>query len=142
MEIRGVLTSYGRLIYSPGDRILVQEQGATDGRWFEGHVHVLRQLEVGLQFHGSFSRYSEATRFHVRFKLNRIPVRRQHQAMDSAFTEDRILFPLVTHIASASVDLSLKLHNPLVSSNAPQLQAVTSIVALRPGSAPFIVFGP
>jgi len=124
----------------------VQEQGATDGRWFEGHVHVLRQTEVGLQFHRLFRAYDPGRRFHVRFKLNRIPVRRQHQAMDAVFTEDRVLFPLTTHLPGGkhpfSSDAALKVFNPLISSNAPQLQAVVSVVAQRPGSQPFVVFGP
>ncbi|KAF8954804.1 P-loop containing nucleoside triphosphate hydrolase protein [Flammula alnicola] len=114
-----------------GDRIFVQEQGATDGRWFEGHVHVVRQAEVGLRFHGSFARYSEGGRFHIRFKLNRIPIRRQHQALDTAFSEDRILFPgpgnLSTHPAPRFIDMSMALYNPLIASNPPQLQAIASL---------------
>ncbi|KAJ3508690.1 hypothetical protein NLJ89_g5619 [Agrocybe chaxingu] len=129
-----------------GDQILVQEQGATDGRWFEGHVHVVRQAEVGLRFHGSFGRYSEGRRFHVRFKLNRIPVRRQHQAMDTIFIEDRVLFPLGRHLSSGPVktkaDVPLRLYNKLIANNQPQLQAVISAVSLAPGSPPFVVFGP
>jgi helicase MOV-10 len=124
----------------------VQEEGATGGRWFEGHVHVLRQAEVGLRFHGSFAAYATGRRFHIRFKLNRIPLRRQHQAMATVFTEDRVLFPLVTHLSGdkvpSSSDVAWKPFNPLISSNAPQLQAVVSIVAQRPGSPPFVVFGP
>ena len=124
----------------------MQVQGATDGRWFEGHVHVLRQTEVGLRFHGSFGVFSPDRRFHIRFKLNRIPVRRQHQAMDAVFTEDRVLFPLITHLPGgrppSPSDATLKVFNSLISSNGPQLQAVVSIVAQRPGSLPFVVFGP
>lgn len=124
----------------------MQEQGATGGRWFEGHVHVVRKTEVGLQFHGSFGAYAASRRFHIRFKLNRIPVRRQHQAMDTVFTQDRVLFPRVTHLpggnAPSSSDAALKVFNPLISSNAPQLQVVVSVVAQRPGSPPFVVFGP
>ncbi|KDR68388.1 hypothetical protein GALMADRAFT_78731 [Galerina marginata CBS 339.88] len=129
-----------------GDCIFVQEQGASDGRWFEGHVHVVRQAEVGLRFHGSFGRYSEGRRFHVRFKLNRIPARRQHHAMDSVFAEDRVLFPRVSHLplgaARRPSSVAMKLFNPLISTNQPQLQAVASIVTLPPGSPPFVVFGP
>ncbi|KAF8804655.1 RNA helicase [Phlegmacium glaucopus] len=129
-----------------GDCILVQEQGATGGRWFEGHVHVLRQTEVGLQFHGSFGAYAPGRRFHIRFKLSRIPVRRQHQAMNAVFTEDRVLFPLITHLPGgrppSPSNAALKVFNPLISSNGPQLQAVVSVVAQRPGSHPFVVFGP
>jgi helicase MOV-10 len=76
--------------------------------------------------------------FHVRFKLNRIPVQRQHQAMDAVFTEDRVLFPLVKHLPSGGLPSgsksALKLYNTLISSNEPQLQAVVSVVAQRPGS--------
>jgi len=133
-------------MHSVGDHILVQEVGATDGRWFQGHVHVLRQAEVGLRFHGSFVRSPEGRRFHVKFKLNRTPARRQHQAIDSVFIEDRVLFPQITHLTTSSAvrpsSLGLKLYNPLIASNPPQLQAVASIVALRPGSPPFVVFGP
>ncbi|KAF4616960.1 hypothetical protein D9613_008723 [Agrocybe pediades] len=129
-----------------GDQILVQEVGAAEGRWFEGHVHVLRQAEVGLRFHTTFVRNPAGKHFHVRFKLNRIPVRRQHQAMNSAFTEDRVLFPRVSHLPGGPCRrpsrLGLKLCNPLIASNPPQLQAVSSIVSLPRGSPPFVVFGP
>lgn len=128
---------------SAGDRIFVQEEGATDGRWFEGHVHILRQVEVGLCFHGSFSRYGEGRKFQVRFRLNRIPARRQHQAMDTVFAEDRVLFPASRHLPQRqSPDVSTKLVNGLVATNPRQLQAVTSILHAAPGSLPFIVFGP
>jgi hypothetical protein len=130
----------------PGDRILVQQQGAIDGRWYEGHVHVLRQAEVGLCFHGSFDRQPEGRRFHVRFKLNRIPLQRQHQALDSAFVEDRVLFPLPVHLEPGPVatpsTASIRLYNNLISGNPPQLQAVASIRNLAPGSPPFVLFGP
>ncbi len=86
-----------------GDSILVQEQNASDTRWFEGHVHVVHQAEVGLCFHSSFGRYNEGRRFHVRFKLSRIPLRRQHQAMDTVFMEDRVLFPLLSHLPVGGV---------------------------------------
>lgn len=82
----------------------------------------------------------------MRFKLNRIPLRRQHQALGSAFTEDRILFPLAMHLTPGAVPtprtVSIKLYNKLISSNPPQLQAVTSICNLSPGSPPFVLFGP
>lgn len=138
------LSVYRRLAYYfTGDRIFVQEEGATDGRWFEGHVHVLRQVEVGLCFHSSFSRYGEGRKFQVRFRLNRIPARRQHQAMDTVFAEDRVLFPMARHLPPRQItDTSLKPFNGLVATNPRQLQAVVSIVHAHPGSLPFVVFGP
>ena len=124
----------------------MQEQGATAGRWFEGHVHIVRETEVALRFHGSFTVYAPGRQFHVRFKLNRIPIRRQHHAMDAVFTEDRVLFPVVKHLPKGgppSVSKSaLKVYNNLISRNEPQLQAVVSVVAQPPGSLPFIIFGP
>jgi helicase MOV-10 len=124
----------------------VQEQGGPAGRWFEGHVHIAHETEVGLRFHGSFKVYAPGRQFHVRFKLNRIPVRRQHQAMDAVFTEDRVLFPLVMHLPSSgppsASKAALKVYNTLISSNEPQLQAIISVVAQPPGSLPFVIFGP
>jgi len=129
----------------PGDRIFAQERGARDGRWFEGHVHFVRKAEVGLRFHGSFGRYSEGEIFHVRFRLNRIPLRREHQALDSSFNEERVLFPTKEHlfpVGRPPKDTSIKFYNPLLLDNAPQLQVVLSILSQRPGSPTFVVFGP
>jgi helicase MOV-10 len=126
----------------------VHEQGGTSGRWFEGHVHIVRETEVALRFHVSFSVYAPGRQFHVRFRLNRITVQRQHQAMDAVFTEDRVLFPVVKHLHSGGLQVpsaskpALKLYNTLISSNEPQLQAVVSVVEQCPGSLPFVIFGP
>jgi helicase MOV-10 len=82
----------------------------------------------------------------VHFKLNRYPIRRQHQAMDTAWAEARILFPEEDHVRSLRrVDPArrpLRLYNRLIASNPPQLQAVASVLHQEPGSVPFIVFGP
>ncbi|KAJ6608247.1 P-loop containing nucleoside triphosphate hydrolase protein [Mycena sp. CBHHK59/15] len=129
-----------------GDRILVQKHGTALGHWFEGGVHTVRKEEVGLRFSASFRTASPAERFTVRFKLNRYPMRRQHQAMDTAFSEDRVLFPLSAHVPRVSYPTQaraqLRVFNPLIAANAPQLQAVVSIVRRAPGSVPFVVFGP
>ncbi|TFK28524.1 RNA helicase [Coprinopsis marcescibilis] len=124
-----------------GDRIHVQKINAPTGHWFEGHVHFVRQREVGLCFHRSFVGWTPSQGYNIRFKLNRIVVRRQHQALDSAFEEDRALFPLRSHIKPAT-RWSLAFCNPLISKNQPQVQAVTSIAYLPDGSPPFVVFGP
>lgn len=129
----------------PGDSILVQKIGATQGHWFDGRVHVLRQLELGLRFHGSFS-WSASQRYNIRFKLNRIPMRRQHQAMDSAFSQTRVLFPLKDQLPTkpypSPAQKKLELFNTKLATNSPQLQAVCSIVSQAPGSVPFVIFGP
>ncbi|CAK5278608.1 unnamed protein product [Mycena citricolor] len=126
-----------------GDRILVQQTGAAAGHWFEGGVHVVRKEEVGLRFHSSFGKASPLARFTVRFKLNRHPVRRQHLALDTAFDEDRVLFPEQTHMPAGPVPSKrYPVKNPLIAHNPPQLQAVVSIVERAPGSVPFVIFGP
>lgn len=66
--------------------------------------------------------------------------------MDAVFTEDRVLFPVVGHLPSggppSTSTSALKVYNTLISNNEPQLQAVVSVVAQRPGSLPFVIFGP
>lgn len=125
-----------------GDRMLVQEVGAPQGRWYEGHVHVVRQAEVGLRFNTSFG-WSPTQRYHIMFKLNRIPAKRQHQAMDTVFTEDRVLFPVSKHILNPRAkEMRINLFNLLIKDNPAQLRAVNCIVNQRAGSPPFVVFGP
>lgn len=72
-------------------------------------------------------------------------MRRQHQALDTAFAFDKVLFPQRAHVlplVSHRGVIPIKPSNPLIATNPPQLQAVTSIVLQQPGSAPFAVFGP
>ena len=124
----------------------MQQQNTNNDKWFEGHVHNIRKAEVGLRFHASFDRFNEGKLFHVRFKPSRLPIRRQHQALDTVFVEDRILFPEVGHLPRGRIrsneELRLDLFNPLIETNEHQLQAVCSILSLPAGSPPFIVFGP
>ncbi|KAJ3568894.1 hypothetical protein NP233_g5410 [Leucocoprinus birnbaumii] len=126
-----------------GDKILVKRQEDPQGHWYAGHVHVVRRDEVGLVFHESFRSWTATQKYHVRFKLNRIPVQRQHQALDTEFTETRILFPDSSHLSRVPAPrLISTTFNRLILTNAPQLQAVSSIVAASPGALPFVVFGP
>ncbi|KAF8621326.1 hypothetical protein AX15_007864 [Amanita polypyramis BW_CC] len=126
-----------------GDRILVQRTDSPKGHWYSGGVHVVRQREVGLRFHESFSGWTPTQRYNVRFKLNRLVLRRQHLAMDTAFSQDRVLFPDHVHVHSSKLPHStIKAFNPLIQKNALQLRAVVSIVNSPPGSVPFIIFGP
>jgi helicase MOV-10 len=117
-----------------------------EGMWFEGGVHVVRQAEVGMRFNLTFRGHTPATRYEVHFKLNRYPIRRQHQAMDTAWAESRVLFPELDHIHGRvrpePARRPLRLCNRQIGTNPPQLQAVTSIVYQEPGAVPFIVFGP
>lgn len=84
--------------------------------------------------------------FSVRFRLNRYPIRRQHQAMDTVFRQDRILFPTAGHVGAVARPSALgvrrAIYNPDIASNEAQLQAIASILGLPAGSPPFCVFGP
>jgi helicase MOV-10 len=121
----------------------VQAQNAQSGYWFEGRVHFVRQKEVGLVFHRSFSGWTSTKLYNVRFKLNRYPIRREHLAMESPFSEERVLFPRLVHFPRTPPAAGrLRLFNSLIATNVPQLHAVWSISRMNPGAAPFIIFGP
>ncbi|KAJ8087594.1 hypothetical protein PM082_006427 [Marasmius tenuissimus] len=126
-----------------GDKILVQPHGSPEGRWYEGGVHSVRMEEVGMKFHRNFVA-KPTDRFSVRFKLNRISLRRQHKALDSTFVEERVLFPEPEHLSlnTAPQGLPRQTFNTAIATNPNQLQAVTSIVHAPAGSPPFVIFGP
>ncbi|KAF5350994.1 hypothetical protein D9756_008292 [Leucocoprinus leucothites] len=126
-----------------GDRILVRRDGGQPGHWYVGHVHFVRQYEVGLRFHQSFDGWSLSQKYHVRFKLNKIPLWRQYQALDAVFDHPRILFPTSSHLPKGPLPKEdIQPFNTLISNNSSQLQAIKAILAAAPGSLPFIVFGP
>ena len=103
----------------------------------------MRQREVGLRFHESFSGWSPNQTYDIRFKLNRLTLQRQHMAMDTAFSQDRVLFPECADLPSLRLaEPPIKAIDPLIQQNPLQLKAATSIVNSPPGSVPFILFGP
>ncbi|CDO71156.1 hypothetical protein BN946_scf184845.g26, partial [Trametes cinnabarina] len=127
----------------PGDVILAQTED-TNGRTHRGYVFFVRRDDIRVAFHSSFK--GEA-RYIVRFQFNRTPIRRQHQALLAPSTSSqRLLFPPpgIEGLSTAVVPANLRiaLYNTLISANAAQLQAVGSILQLRAGSAPFILYGP
>ncbi|KAG7441319.1 P-loop containing nucleoside triphosphate hydrolase protein [Guyanagaster necrorhizus] len=124
-----------------GDSILVRKKDAPEGHWFSGGVHTVTLEEVGLRFSPKF-KASPSDRFHVRFKLNRIPLRRQHQALETAFAPGRLLLPLATHILQPAPAFPWTAINPLIDTNARQRQAVDCILRQKPGTVPFVIFGP
>ena len=107
---------------------------------------MVRQLEVGLRFNRSFGMTSPSQKFSVRFRLNRYPIRRQHQATDAMFKQDSILFPTREHLDAIDcpgiLGVRRSIYNQGIASNGAQLQAVASILGLPAGSPPFCVFGP
>ncbi|KAF9226240.1 P-loop containing nucleoside triphosphate hydrolase protein [Gyrodon lividus] len=142
LEVPGLAERRPRILV--GDRILVHKHGAPKGQWYEGCVHVVRKVDVGLRFHNSFKGWTPDQRYHIRFKLNRIPVQRQHQALDTAFSPERIFFPTRAHIKAVDRDgyVGIQPCNPLITNNQAQLLAVTSILRLPRGSPPFVLYGP
>lgn len=102
--------------------------------------------EVELVFHESFSGHNDNMQYHIRFKLNRIPLRRQHQALLNGFAPNRLLFPkprdVVKKQPGVTGELKDWIYNRLIINNDEQLQAVASIIQLNAGHAPFVVFGP
>ncbi|TFK80574.1 P-loop containing nucleoside triphosphate hydrolase protein [Polyporus arcularius HHB13444] len=126
-----------------GDTILVQASGG--GQAFKGMVHEIQEERVRINFHASF--HGTGTHYNVRFTLNRTPLRRQHQALVAPIrSPQRLLFPVsgfegLERPVVAS-DLRLGLFNSTIGGNPAQLEAVISILQLKIGAAPFIVFGP
>ncbi|VDC03812.1 unnamed protein product [Peniophora sp. CBMAI 1063] len=131
-----------------GDRMHVQPRNTRDAKsWFEGHVHEVAELRVGLRFNNKFPVPSPAQPFEVRFKLNRTPLRRQHQALEQdLYRSDRVLFPKAEHLLpplSQPVQPGeVHLFNEHIVNNQSQLDAVMAILNLPEGSPPFALFGP
>ncbi|KAI0691003.1 P-loop containing nucleoside triphosphate hydrolase protein [Cerioporus squamosus] len=128
-----------------GDTIQVQEANAPAGRTYEGFVHTVRLDGIRVSFHRSFNAIGKL--FNVCFQLNRVPLRRQHQALVvQTPAHQRLLFPKPTQAGLVQAlgpnDSPITLFNKAISTNPPQLQAVKSILNLRPGNAPFPLFGP
>ena len=122
----------------------MQPHGAPPGLWYEGYVHTVHEKEVGLKFNKLF-KTSQA--YHVRFKLNRITLKRQHHALDTKNQADRFLFPTTAHSSSVARREGVNKQkssyfNSNIANNEQQQLAVRSIVRLPPGSPPFVLFGP
>ncbi|KAG8913246.1 hypothetical protein FRC01_004650, partial [Tulasnella sp. 417] len=140
-----------------GDKIKVRNHKQRNARgndqrnehWFRGYVHVVEQNRVGLKFDPSFHSF-RGQKYDVRFELNRLTLRRMHQAVShTKFREERVLFP------NEDIVKRLRMHKPLavqmngyfpfdkqIATNKPQWLAVTAIAELGPGAVPFVVFGP
>jgi len=112
--------------------------------------HHLAVLKVSLRLPADFDLY-KGTKFELRFRQNRITLRRQYHALTAALAPPRRLsFPSVSDIkpmrrlGRAEID-NLKfrqLINRDIRDDSQQLQAVISILEQPPGSVPFIIYGP
>ncbi|KAF8970450.1 P-loop containing nucleoside triphosphate hydrolase protein [Flammula alnicola] len=133
-----------------GDFILVSHSESSDTvntrTWHEGRVHKVYEKHVSLHFGSDFSTY-RGTKFDVRFVLNRLPYRRMYQALVNKFDPIRFLFPGPEHIRGAErvpLDKIVELvpfYRPL-GEDEEQMETVAAIVNQKPGSVPFVVFGP
>lgn len=131
-----------------------QEDVYYDARITNAHVFVrgdgeysLTVLKIFLQLPTSFNLYRGA-QFLLRFRLNRITLRRQYHALASSLAHlRRLLFPTASDIRSIQClsdgeVAELELFNESIREDEQQLQTVVSILQLPKGTVPFIIFGP
>ena len=104
-------------------------------------------LKIFLQVPKSFNLYHGA-QFLLRFRLNRITLRRQHHALTSSLAHlRRLLFPdpsdikVIQRLTEGEV-AKLQLVNENIGRDRQQLQTVVSILEQPKGTVPFIIFGP
>lgn len=112
--------------------------------------HHLAVLKVSLRLPPDFGLYNEA-QFEVRFRLNRIALRRQYHALTAAVAPPRrLLFPSLSDIRPTRRHSRPEINNPKfrqlvnrdIRDDGQQLQAVISILGQPPGSVPFVIYGP
>ncbi|KAH9038479.1 P-loop containing nucleoside triphosphate hydrolase protein [Lactarius pseudohatsudake] len=107
----------------------------------------LTVLKISLRVPKRFKLYRGAI-FLLRFRLNRITLRRQYRALSSSLAHfRRLLFPSPSDIKqiqplSMAGIADLPLVNENIREDDQQLQAVISILQQPKGSVPFIIFGP
>jgi len=133
-----------------GDFILVSRpepiETLNTRTWFEGRVHKVYQNHVSLAFGENFNTY-RGTKFDVRFVLNRLPFRRMHHALVNKFNPARILFPGLVHIQGVSRVRPEQIRDIVpfdrpVGDDEEQMETVAAIMNQKPGSPPFVLFGP
>ncbi|CAE6434627.1 unnamed protein product [Rhizoctonia solani] len=109
---------------------------------YGGHVTDVQRSDVIMQLHGEFPHIVNQE-WEVRFTVNRLVLRRMHDAISKATSEsDRLLFPGESH-KKRRVPLPPRLSiDRRFDSNERQRLAVEQIVGLGPGDIPFIIFGP
>lgn len=134
-----------------GDYVLLDDI-ASDLQ-YEGRIHKMEskfrghftELIVSLRMADEFNIYHN-NMFNVRFKLNRMTLRRMHSAVSSPYKPEctRLLFPSRedARLPVVPTGFELEPYNPRILEDAQQRQAVESIVHQPRESAPFIIFGP
>ncbi|KAF8644637.1 hypothetical protein AX16_008364 [Volvariella volvacea WC 439] len=130
-----------------GDVVHIRKYEDTPERWYKGRVFSVERfhlvLSLGRKFKGI---YNSNGSYHVSFALNRFTLRRQHQALEIPFKREDVVFPDSRHcnrIAAPNGDAgALSFKNDAIGNNEEQARAVSLITSMRPGSIPFIIFGP
>lgn len=128
-----------------GDSIHLSLARQSD-RWFEGRVLDIESRAVVLSFHEDFKYHARDT-CEVRFTVNRLIIRRMHDAIQTAGAHlGRIFFPSNADLRNATTplndDITATWFDTRIATNRSQLQAVKAIVNSPPRSIPYIVFGP
>lgn len=143
LEVAGL--AEGRPSVLVGDYILVKHNDSTSTNWYKGCVHKVCANHVSLRFSSDFSTYKGIV-FDVRFVLNRLPLRRAHQALVLKVDLTRLLFPKAEHIIAGPVTNdqinAISPINRAIGGDLEQRTAVAAILNLRRGSMPFVIFGP
>ena len=148
LEVKGLAENRPSVLV--GDYILVSRAGPVETLntrpWYEGRVHEVHAYHISLYFSDSFSMF-RGTRFDVRFKLNRLTLRRMHQALTNKYDPPRLLFPGPEHIqgrvrVTPRQIAGITPFNRAVGGDEEQMETVAAIVNQKPGSVPFVVFGP
>jgi helicase MOV-10 len=105
-------------------------------------------LKMSLRMPTVFNNRYQGVPFLLRFRHNRITLRRQYHALATSFPPPhRLLFPSVSDIkpmrrlSRAEVEV-LKFVNRNIRNDPQQLQAVISVLEQPKGSVPFIIYGP
>ncbi|KAG8937062.1 hypothetical protein FRC00_007237 [Tulasnella sp. 408] len=128
-----------------GDLIKVRlhrEQKVTHG----GYVHRIDGRGAFLSLHYDFP-HARGLTYDVEFTLNRLPFRRQHAAvLNQDPVRKRFLFPEWSHVTAVRPSTSCRVHfapqNRTIRGNEPQEMAISRVLSMGPGSAPFIIHGP
>lgn len=133
-----------------GDYILVSHSDSGDDgtsrNWYEGRVHNVLLDRVSLRFGDEFSIY-KGNKFDVKFVLNQLPYRRMHQALSNSFKPARLLFPGPEHLRGAKRVTRAQINmivpiNRVLRDDDEQMETIAAILNQKPGSVPFVLFGP
>ncbi|THH18848.1 hypothetical protein EW146_g2192 [Bondarzewia mesenterica] len=139
-----------------GDYALLDRTASANDTQYEARIH--GETDLAVHKHGDSTRWLvlrlpqefnsiyQGSVFNLRFKYNRMPMRRMHEAISRPFqfNPERLLFPASEDAPTDIVGGTghIKLYNEGIGSDEDQLLTVRSIVHLPPGSIPFIVYGP